>query len=89
MKLFQAIIAVPSLLLFFISIYFNYETGLYVALGGCVFALIIRQIRLHKYSHMLGHPDRHSDKFRYDDGDFIDPLDQAETYEIDEKENKK
>ncbi|SFG15027.1 hypothetical protein SAMN05216353_12525 [Halobacillus alkaliphilus] len=89
MKLFQAIIGIPSLLLFFISISLNYKTGLFIALGGCFFALTIRQIRLHKYAYRLGHPDRHSDKFSYDDDDFIDPLDQAETYEIDEKEHNK
>ena len=87
MKLSQAIIGIPSALLLFISIYLNYKTGLYIALGGCFFALIIRQIRLHKYSYMLGHPDRHSDKFGYDASS--DPLDQAETYDIDEKEHKK
>ncbi len=90
MKKIQLMIAVPSLILLLLSLLLNSKTGSFISLGGVFVSVIIRQIRLHRYSYMLGHPDRHfnrCDRIRYDDS--WDPLDQAETYEIDFEEDNK
>ncbi|WP_156291869.1 hypothetical protein [Oceanobacillus salinisoli] len=81
MKKIQLLIAVPSAILLFLSLFLNYKTGLFISMGGVFVSFIIRQIRLQKYSYMLGHPDRHFGRFSNDNS--IDPLEQAETYEID------
>ncbi|WP_430787286.1 hypothetical protein VBD025_16050 [Virgibacillus flavescens] len=86
MKKIQLMIGVPSLILLFLSLFLNYKSGLLISIGGAFVSLIIRQIRLQKYSYMLGHPDRHFGRFSNDNS--IDPLEQAETYEKDfEKES--
>ncbi|MFC2949993.1 hypothetical protein [Virgibacillus sediminis] len=81
MKKIQLMIAVPSSILLFLSLFLGYNTGLYISMGGIFVSLIIRQIRIQKYAYMLGHPDRHLGRFSNDNS--IDPLEQAETYEID------
>ncbi|WP_010532241.1 hypothetical protein [Lentibacillus jeotgali] len=86
MKKAQSIFAIPSLSLFFIFLLLNYRTGVFISLGVILIALIIRQIRLQKYTYILGHPDRHA---RYNRSD--DLLDQAETYvkEYEKEDNSK
>ncbi|MBM7578158.1 hypothetical protein [Jeotgalibacillus terrae] len=87
MKQLQAIIGIPSAILLLLGLYFSYQPLLYIALAGCFAALVIRQVRLHKYSYMLGHPDRRYDESGYDAS--ADPLDQAETYAAEEEEREK
>ncbi|MCA0988520.1 hypothetical protein [Guptibacillus algicola] len=86
MKRSQAIIGIPSSLLLLISMLVSYEPGLIFGLSGCFVALVLRQIRLHRYSYRLGHPDRHSDEYGYGVSD--DLLDEAEMYERDEKRGR-
>lgn len=89
MRKIQLMISLPSSILLIYSLLTDYKTGLFISLGGVFVSLIIRQIRLQKYSYMLGHPDRHFDRISHDDS--MDPLEQAETYELDSKNeiNKK
>ncbi|WP_377890785.1 hypothetical protein [Alkalihalobacillus sp. R86527] len=86
MKKSQVIIGIPSGLLLLISMLISYEPGIIFGLSGCFVALVLRQIRLHRYSYRLGHPDRYSDEYGYGSSD--DLLDEAETYERDEKRGR-
>ncbi|WP_270180868.1 hypothetical protein [Alkalihalobacillus sp. CinArs1] len=81
LKKIQYMIGLPSALILMISLLVSYEPVTIIALIGCFIALVCRQIRYHRYSYRLGHPDRHSDELGYDLTD--DHLDEAETYDRD------
>lgn len=83
MKKLQYSIGLPSGILLLVSLLLSYNPGLIVALGGIFLSLVCRQIRLHKHSYKLGHPDRHADKDGYGFRD--DHLEEAETYEQDKR----
>ncbi|MDL4842375.1 hypothetical protein [Aquibacillus rhizosphaerae] len=90
MKKIEWMIQLPSLILLLISLLLNYKTGSFISIAGVFLSLIIRQIRLHKYSYILGHPERHFyRRDRVSGSEAWDDVDQAETYERDFEEDKK
>ncbi|OAT85972.1 hypothetical protein A6P54_17635 [Bacillus sp. MKU004] len=68
MKNIQAIIAIPSVILLFISLFFHLPYLFYIAIPGIVGALVIKQIRLRDSAMILGNPDRS----KYQNGDLED-----------------
>jgi hypothetical protein len=58
MRNIQAIIAIPSVILLFISLFFHLPYLFYIAIPGIVAALTIKQIRLRDSALILGNPDR-------------------------------
>ncbi|MGA9288029.1 MAG: hypothetical protein WBV93_06710 [Anaerobacillus sp.] len=81
MKIVQAIIAIPSAICLCVSLFISYHPGILISFCGIFVALLVRLIRVHNDTYMLGHPDRHADDYGYELSN--DPLDQAETYEKD------
>jgi hypothetical protein len=68
MRSVQAIIAIPSVIVLFISLFFHLPYLFYISIPGIVAALIIKQIRLRDSAMILGKPDRG----KYQNGDLED-----------------
>ncbi|RBP06209.1 hypothetical protein [Rossellomorea aquimaris] len=67
MKKIQGIIALPSILLLCVSLFFDLDYLLYLSLAGFLLAMVVKQLRLRNRMFEMGHPDRNLD--RHEDGD--------------------
>lgn len=67
MKKIQLLIALPSILLLCVSLFFDLDYLLYLSLAGFLLAMDIKQFRMRNRMYELGHPDRNLD--RHEDGD--------------------
>ncbi|MGF3104441.1 hypothetical protein [Rossellomorea sp. DUT-2] len=67
MKKIQWLIALPSILLLCVSLFFDLDYLLYLSLAGFFLAMVIKQLRLRNRMFEMGHPDRNLD--RHKDGD--------------------
>ncbi|MHA7136530.1 hypothetical protein ACRTEV_04570 [Rossellomorea arthrocnemi] len=61
MKKIQWLIALPSILLLCVSLFFDLDYLLYLSLAGFLLAMVIKQLRLRNRMFEMGHPDRNLD----------------------------
>lgn len=62
MKKFQLLIALPSILLLCVSLFFNLDYLLYISLAGFLLTMVIKQLRMRNRMYELGDPDRNLDR---------------------------
>ncbi|MGG1629719.1 hypothetical protein [Rossellomorea sp. NRS-1567] len=70
MKKIQWLIALPSILLLCVSLFFDLDYLLYLSLAGFLLAMVIKQFRMRHRMYELGHPDRDLDQ--HENGDESD-----------------
>ncbi|WRP07237.1 hypothetical protein U9J35_03460 [Rossellomorea aquimaris] len=58
----QWLIALPSILLLCVSLFFNLDYLLYLSLAGFLLTMVIKQLRLRERMYEMGHPDRNLDR---------------------------
>ncbi|MDT9025819.1 hypothetical protein [Rossellomorea yichunensis] len=62
MKRIQLLIALPSILLLCVSLFFDLDYLLYLSLAGFLLTMVIKQFRMRHRMYELGHPDRNLDR---------------------------
>jgi len=72
MKKLQWLIALPSILLLCVSLFFDLDYLLYLSLAGFLLAMVIKQLRLRNRMFEMGHPDRDLDRHENGEEDDTD-----------------
>lgn len=72
MKKIQWLIALPSILLLCVSLFFDLDYLLYLSLAGFLLAMVIKQLRLRNRMFEMGHPDRDLDRHENGEEDDTD-----------------